>query len=148
LSKRIRLLATLSDAFGPPGDEGEVREILKKELEDDADKVTVDKLGNILFYHYGKESYPNVMLAAHMDEVGFLVTFIEQNGFLRFQTLGGITSNIMPGQRMLLRGGKSYLKGVIGTKPPHIMTEEEKKKYCARRRPLHRYRRWKRQRSE
>lgn len=127
LSRRTRLLATLSNAFGPPGDEGEVREILKKELEDHADKVTVDRLGNILFYHHGKESYPNVMLAAHMDEVGFLVTFIEQNGFLRFQTLGGITSNIMPGQPILLRGEKSYIKGVIGTKPPHIMTEEEKK---------------------
>jgi len=127
LSKPTRLLATLSNAFGPPGDEREVREILKKELEDHTDKMIVDKLGNILFYHYGKKSFPNVMLAAHMDEVGFLVTFIEENGFLRFQTLGGITSNIMPGQPVLLRREKSYHKGIIGTKPPHIMTEEEKK---------------------
>lgn len=128
LSKEIKLLATLSNAFGPPGNEQQVREILKKELEEYADEVRVDKLGNILFFHHGKEGYPNVMLAAHMDEVAFIVTFIEENGFLRFQTLGGITSNIMPGQMILLRGGKGYLKGVIGTKPPHIMTEEERKK--------------------
>jgi endoglucanase len=127
LSDEIRLLANLSNAFGPSGNEEEVREVLKKELEEYADEVRVDKLGNIFFYHHGKERYPTVMLAAHMDEVAFMVTFIEKEGFLRFQTLGGITSNIMPGQMILLRGGKSYLKGVIGTKPPHIMTEEERK---------------------
>lgn len=128
MSEKIRLLATLSNAFGPSGNEEDVREILKKELEEYADEVMVDKLGNIFFRHHGKKEYPNVMLAAHMDEVGFMVTFIEKNGFLRFQTLGGITSNLMPGQVILLRrGGKGYLKGIIGTKPPHIMTEEEKK---------------------
>ena len=128
MSEKIRLLATLSNAFGPPGNEEDVREVLKKELGEYADEVRVDKLGNIFFHHHGKKEYPNVMLAAHMDEVGFMVTFIEKNGFLRFQTLGGITSNLMPGQVILLRkGSKGYLKGIIGTKPPHIMTEEEQK---------------------
>jgi len=127
LSERTTLLATLSNAFGPPGNEVNVAEILKKELEDFADEVRVDKLGNIFFYHHGRERYPNVMLAAHMDEVGFLVTFIETTGFLRFQTLGGIPSNILPGQTILLRGEKRDFKGIIGTKPPHIMTDEEKK---------------------
>jgi len=128
LSEEIRLLATLSNAFGPPGNEEEVREILKKELGEYADEVRADKLGNIFFFHHGRKRYPNVMLAGHMDEVAFIVTFIEKDGFLRFQTLGGITSNIMPGQMILLRAGKSYLKGIIGTKPPHIMAEEEQKK--------------------
>jgi len=72
----------------------------------------VDKLGNIFFYHHGSDRNPRVMLAAHMDEVGFLVTFVDESGFLRFQTLGGITSNIMPGQRILLRGEKGYLSGL------------------------------------
>jgi putative aminopeptidase FrvX len=84
LSHEIRLLATLSNAFGPPGSEEKIREIFKKELEEYADEVRVDKLGNILFFHQGKERSPNVMLAAHMDEVAFIVTFIEENGFLRF----------------------------------------------------------------
>lgn len=128
LSEEIRLLATLSNVFGPPGNEGQVREILKRELEEYADEVRVDKLGNIFFLRHSREAYPTVMLAAHMDEVAFIVTFIEENGFLRFQTLGGITSNIMLGQTILLQGSKGYLKGIIGTKPPHIMTEEEQKK--------------------
>ena len=128
MSEEIKLLATLSNAFGPPGAEEDVREVLKKELRDYADDVKVDKLGNIFFYHHGEEGYPRVMLAAHMDEVSFIVTYIEKNGFLRFQTLGGITSNIMPGQRILLKGSRSYLKGIVGTKPPHIMKEEERKK--------------------
>lgn len=128
MSEEVRLLATLSNVFGPPGNEGAVREILKRELEEYADEVRVDKLGNIFFLHHGKETHPMVMLAAHMDEVAFIITFIEQNGFLRFQTLGGITSNIMPGQTLLLRGSKSYLKGIIGTKPPHLMNDEEQKK--------------------
>jgi len=96
LSEEIKLLEALSNAFGPPGYEEEVRELLRKELEDYADEVQVDKLGNILFYHRGKESYPKVMLAAHMDEVGLMVTFIENTGFLRFESLG-ITSNVMLG---------------------------------------------------
>jgi len=125
LPEEVKLLEKLSNAFGPSGNEAEVAEILRKELEAYADETRVDKLGNILFYHNGKEGYPKVMLAAHMDEVGFIVTFIEENGFLRFDTIGGITNIVMPGQRILLRGDKSYLKGIIGTKPPHIMTPEE-----------------------
>jgi putative aminopeptidase FrvX len=128
LPEEIRLIATLSNAFGPPGNEAEVREILKKELEQYADEVRKDKLGNIIFVHHGKDGYPNVMLAGHMDEVAFIVTFIEDNGFLRFHTLGGITSDIMLGQTILLQGEKGAVKGIIGTKPPHIMTEEERKK--------------------
>jgi len=126
--KEIELLKKLSNAFGPSGNEEDVAEILKTELEEYADETRVDKLGNIFFYHNGKEGYPKVMLSAHMDEVGFIVTFIEENGFLRFETLGGITNNILLGQRVLLKGEKGYLKGIIGTKPPHIMTLEEQNK--------------------
>jgi len=125
LPKEIELLEKLSNAFGPSGNEEDVAKILKKELEDYADDVRVDKLGNILFSHNGKDKCPKVMLSAHMDEVGFITTFIEDNGFLRFDTVGGVTNNVIPGQRILFRGEKGYLKGVVGTKPPHIMTPEE-----------------------
>jgi endoglucanase len=128
LAREIKLLEALSNAFGPSAAEEDVREILKKELKGYADETRVDKLGNVFFYHHGKKSHPKIMLSAHMDEVGFLITFIEEDGFLRFETLGGITNNIMPGQRILLRGDKGYLKGIIGTKPPHIMTPEEQNK--------------------
>jgi endoglucanase len=124
----VRLLRDLSDAFGPSGNEDQVRRILKRELEPCADKVKVDKLGNILFYHDGKEGYPKIMLSAHMDEVGVLVTFIENEGFLRFENLGGIPSNTLPGQRIIFQGEKGELKGIVGTKPPHIMTVDEQNK--------------------
>ncbi len=122
------LLRRLSNAFGPPGSEEEPREILRAELQGVADEVKVDNLGNIFFHHRGEEGCPTVMLAAHTDEVAFLITHIEEEGFLRFHTLGGITANIMPGQRILFRGKKGPLRGIVGTKPPHIMKEEEKKK--------------------
>ena len=125
MTDEIRLLEKLSNAFGPSGSEDDVADLLKKELEAYADETHVDKLGNVLFYHNGKEGSPKIMLAAHMDEIGFIVTFVEETGFLRFDTIGGITNIIMPGQRVLLRGDKGYLKGIIGTKPPHLMTVEE-----------------------
>lgn len=124
----IDLLRRLSNAFGPPGAEEEPRGIMREELEDSADEISVDKLGNIFFHKRGEEGYPRVMLAAHMDEVALLVTHIEDSGFLRFHTLGGITSHVMPGQRIIFRGRQRPIKGIIGTKPPHIMTEEERKK--------------------
>jgi len=123
--RETQLLEKLSNAFGPSGNEEDVTQILKKELTPYADETHVDKLGNILFYHKGKKGYPKIMLSAHMDEVGFIVTFIEENGFLRFDILGGITNTVIPGQRILFRGEKGYLKGIVGTKPPHIMTPEE-----------------------
>jgi putative aminopeptidase FrvX len=128
LPKEIQLLEKLSNAFGPSGNEEDVAEILKKELVPYADETRVDKLGNTLFYHKGKKGYPKIMLSAHMDEVGFIVTFIEENGFLRFDTLGGITNNVIPGQRVLFKGDKGYLKGIVGTKPPHVITPEEQNK--------------------
>jgi len=128
LAELIELLKTLSNAFGPSGNEEQVVEILRKELEQYADETKVDKLGNVLFYHHGKDGYPKVMLSAHMDEVGVMVTFVENEGFLRFETLGGITSNLMPGQRLLLKGDNGFVKGIIGTKPPHILSAEEQNK--------------------
>jgi len=128
LSDLVGLIRSLSNAYGPPGNEEEVRKILRNELEGYADDVRVDKLGNIFFSHHGEKGYPRVMLAAHMDEVALMVTFIEKNGFLRFHPVGGVTSNVLPGHTILLRGVKGDLKGVIGTKPPHLMKEEERNK--------------------
>lgn len=101
--------------------------MLKVELEGYADETHVDKLGNIMFWHRGEEGKPLVMLAAHMDEVGFLVRHIEEQGYLRLYSWG-VVPNLLPGQRLLFRGKEGDLKGVVGTKPPHIMSEEERKK--------------------
>jgi endoglucanase len=127
LTREIQLLEKLSNAFGPSGLEDEVTHILRKELEKCADETQCDKLGNVMFYHEGKKGYPKVMLSAHMDEVGFMVTYVEDSGFLRFDTWG-ITNNIMPGQRVVFKGERGFIRGIIGTKPPHIMTTDEQNK--------------------
>jgi putative aminopeptidase FrvX len=80
LSRTIELLKELSSAFGPPGNEEDVAAILKKELEELADETRIDKLGNVFFCHEGKEGNPKIMLSAHMDEIGFIVTFVEKMG--------------------------------------------------------------------
>lgn len=127
LTREIQLLEKLSNAFGPSGLENEVVHILRKELEKCADETRGDKLGNVMFYHEGKKGYPRVMLSAHMDEVGFMITYVEDSGFLRFDTWG-ITNNIMPGQRVVFKGERGFIRGIIGTKPPHIMTTDEQNK--------------------
>jgi putative aminopeptidase FrvX len=127
LTREIQLLEKLSNAFGPSGLEDEVVHILRKELEKCADVTQCDKLGNVMFYHEGKKGYPKVMLSAHMDEVGFMITYVEDSGFLRFDTWG-ITNNIMPGQRVVFKGERGFIRGIIGTKPPHIMTTDEQNK--------------------
>ncbi len=80
-----------------------------------------------MFWHRGKKGKPLIMLAAHIDEVGFLVRHIEEQGYLRLHSWG-VVPNLLPGQRLLFRGKKGDLKGIVGTKPPHIMNEEERKK--------------------
>ena len=127
MAKEIQLLEKLSNAFGPSGLEEDVVQILRNDLESFADETLVDKLGNVMFCHKGKKGYPKVMISAHMDEVGFMTTYIEDSGFLRFDTWG-ITNNILPGQRVLFKGEKGFLKGIVGTKPPHIMTPDEQNK--------------------
>ncbi|UCD96490.1 MAG: M42 family metallopeptidase [Candidatus Bathyarchaeota archaeon] len=123
-----QVLEKLSNAFGPPGQEDEVREVLRSELEDYADEVKVDRLGNILFHHHGSENNPHVMLTAHMDEVALFVTFIEDTGFLRIHPVGGIVDRILPGQPLLFQSkNNTWIKGIVGSKPPHLMTQEERK---------------------
>ena len=81
----LTLLKRLSNAYGPPGNEDEAR-VLKAELEGFADETRVDRLDNILFTHRGEKGKPLIMLAAHMDEVGFLVRYIEDMGYLRIHS--------------------------------------------------------------
>ena len=128
----LELLRRLSNAFGPSGKENDVRIILKEELESYADDVKTDVLGNILFYHYGKSNYPKIMLSAHMDEVAFMIMFIEEKGFLRFQPLGSVVPHILSGQQILIKGSKNNVKGIIGVKPPHLMGDKEQRKISKR----------------
>ena len=123
----IPLLADICEMPGAPGHEQPIRELILKSIKDLADEVTVDPLGNILAVQKGKDSSKKVMVPAHMDEIGFIVTHIDNDGFVRFHTLGGFDPKTLTSQRVLIHGKKTLL-GVMGSKPIHVMTPEERSK--------------------
>lgn len=121
----VHLLRRLSEASGVSGYEHEVRTLIRQEFARSADSVRVDPLGNVIALKrgVGSEPRPAVMLASHMDEIGLIVSELEQ-GFIRFQKVGGCDDRILPGQEVLVHG-KEKLSGVIGARPPHILAKGE-----------------------
>ena len=126
--KLVDVLETLSNACGVAGREEEVQSSMKKLLKPHVDEVKEDKLGNIIGIKKGKKDSPKVMLAAHMDEIGLMVKNITKEGFIHFTKIGGIDDRILTSQKVLVHTSKGAITGVIGSKPPHILKEEEKKK--------------------
>ncbi len=96
-----------------------------------ADEIQVDKMDNVIAIKKGKSGSPKIMLAAHMDEVGLMVKTITKDGFLQFSKMGGIDDRILPAQKVMVYTRKGQLPGIIGSKPPHIQKEEERKKILA-----------------
>ena len=122
------LLKKLSDAFGVSGFEDEIRGIVIDELRSVADEVRVDKWGNVVAVKRGSRNGAKVMWAAHMDEIGFLVRAIDDKGFLYLAPVGGWSDRVVPAQRLRIRldDGRT-IYGVVGMKPPHLLTPEEQK---------------------
>jgi tetrahedral aminopeptidase len=128
----MELLRKLCETPGISGYEERIQKIIKEELEKVTDEVKIDKLGNIIGIKKTKKAMSNslpkkVMLAAHMDEIGFMISFIDKDGFLRFAPVGGFDPRTLTAQRVVVHGVKD-IGGVIGSKPIHILEEEEKKK--------------------
>ena len=122
----VKELIALSELFGPSGCEDAVAAYIKERIEPLADDLTVDQMGNLIALRTA-EGAPRgtLMLAAHMDEVGFMITRIEESGFLRFTTVGGIDPRVLPGRHVVLENG---VRGVIGCKPIHLQKREDRKK--------------------
>jgi len=121
-------LEKLSNACGIAGREEEVRSLMRNFLKPYVDEVKEDKLGNIIGIKKGKKNAPKVMLAAHMDEIGLLVKTISKEGFIQFAKIGGIDDRILLAQKVIVYTEKGPLHGIIGSKPPHIQKEEERKR--------------------
>ncbi|MCH1627312.1 M42 family metallopeptidase [Ferdinandcohnia quinoae] len=128
LDETLTMLKDLTDAKGIPGNEREPREVMKKYITPFADEVTTDGLGSLIAKKVGKENGPKVMISGHLDEVGFMITHIDDKGFLKFQTVGGWWSQVMLAQRVTIVTSKGDVTGVIGSKPPHILSPEARKK--------------------
>ncbi|HLN88660.1 MAG TPA: M42 family metallopeptidase [Candidatus Binatia bacterium] len=124
-------LEKLSNACGVTGREEQVRNLLIQLMTPYADQIQVDKLENIIAIKKGKAKSPKIMLAAHMDEVGLMVKTITKDGFLQFTKMGGIDDRILPAQKVMVFTKKGEFPGIIGSKPPHIQKEEERKKIIA-----------------
>jgi len=124
-------LEKLSNACGIAGREEEVRNLMLKLMKPHVDRIYVDKLENVIAVKKGKKSSPKVMLAAHMDEIGLMVKTISKEGFLQFAKMGGIDDRILIAQKVIVYTSKGQLQGIIGSKPPHIQKEEERKKIVA-----------------
>ncbi len=122
-----RLLKELTEAHGVPGYEAPIRAVLRKHL-DPLGSLSQDKLGNLLCEKRGSVEAPRVMLAAHMDEIGFMVKHITKEGFLKFLPLGGWFAQVVLGQRVVVKTRQGDVVGVIGAKPPHMLTPEERNK--------------------
>jgi endoglucanase len=120
------LLERLSNAHGLSGFEGDIRDLIREELESFVDEIRVDTMGNIVATKKGDK--PSVMVAAHMDEIGLMCKYIDEKGFLRFVKIGGWFDQSLHSQRVVVHGEKGRLYGVIGAKPPHVIKEEERKK--------------------
>ncbi|MCR2821928.1 M42 family metallopeptidase [Lederbergia panacisoli] len=128
LDETLTMLKDLTDAKGIPGNEHEPREVMKKYIAPYADKIETDGLGSLIAKKTGDANGPKIMIAGHLDEVGFMITQIDKKGFLRFQTVGGWWSQVMLAQRVTIVTAKGDITGVIGSKPPHILSPEARKK--------------------
>jgi len=124
-------LEQLSNAQGVTGRESEVRDLMIRLMTPYVDEIFVDKLENVIGIKKGKEKAARIMLAAHMDEVGLMVKTITKDGFLQFVKMGGIDDRILPAQSVRVFSKKAAFPGIIGSKPPHIQKEEERKKILA-----------------
>lgn len=127
-NETLNLFKTLTELPGAPGNEHAVRKFMRQELEKYSDEVIQDNLGSIFGVKKGPDNSPRVMVAGHMDEVGFMVTQITDNGMIRFQPLGGWWNQVMLATRVDVIAGERTIPGVIGSIPPHLLSEENRKK--------------------
>ncbi|OIK12952.1 endoglucanase [Bacillus sp. OV322] len=128
LDETLTMLKDLTDAKGIPGNESEVRKVMKEYIAPFADEVTSDGLGSLIARKTGKEDGPKIAVTGHLDEVGFMITQIDDKGFLRFQPVGGWWSQVMLAQRVTIVTRNGDVTGIIGSKPPHILSAEARKK--------------------
>jgi putative aminopeptidase FrvX len=121
----LNLLKKLCETAGAPGREERVREVVIESLRPLCDEISVDAIGNLIAVRRGQGA-AKLMVSSHMDEISFLVTHIDDDGFIRFIPLGGFDAKTLTAQRVIVHGTRDLL-GVMGTKPVHLLSPEERK---------------------
>jgi endoglucanase len=125
------LLKELTETPGIPGYETPIRSLIRKYLYKYGE-LTQDKIGSVICCKQGFSDKPKIMLAGHMDEIGFMVKQITPEGFIKFLPLGGWFDQVLLGQRVIIQTHKGDVVGVIGAKPPHLLSAEEREKIVKR----------------
>lgn len=120
------LLARLTEVNGAPGQEGEVRDLIRAEIAPYAHEIKTDALGNLFAIKNPNAPGPKVMLAAHMDEVALMIVGIEGNGYLKFRPIGGVDPRVLVAKTVVV--GPKKIPGVIGSKPIHLQRPEERQR--------------------
>lgn len=126
MSINIDLLKKICEVPGAPGFEKPIRDLVLSEIKPLVDEVKIDNMGNVHAIKRGKDD-KKVMIGAHMDEIGFIVKHIDDNGFIHFHTLGGFDPKTLTAQRVIIHGKEDVI-GVMGSKPIHLMSPEERGK--------------------
>ena len=124
--KNIELVSKICSVAGAPGHEKKIRDFIIGEIKKEGLGYTLDNLGNLIVKIKGKKE-KSIMVAAHMDEIGFIVKHIDEKGFVFFHPLGGFDPKTLTSQRVVIHGIQDVL-GVMGSKPIHIMSAEDRKK--------------------
>ncbi|MCX8132137.1 MAG: M42 family metallopeptidase [Clostridia bacterium] len=125
MSFNLSILKELTELNGVSGNEDAVRDYIQKQISTYVDNITVDTMGNLIAYKKGDSSKYKVMLSAHMDEVGFMVTGYGDGGTLKFKMVGGMDERIFPGKKVFI--GDRRIPGVIGSKTIHLQEREERR---------------------
>ncbi|HHU20971.1 MAG TPA: tRNA (guanosine(46)-N7)-methyltransferase TrmB [Acholeplasma sp.] len=118
--KRMKLYEDLTNLNGPSGDEGLVKEYLLEEYKKETDEILRDGLGSVFGVKRGKKDEPVIMIAGHMDEVGGMVTRLQENGFIKFINIGGVVPHVWVSQNVVIETTKGKVKGVVASVPPHM----------------------------
>ena len=124
---QLTLLRELSEIHGAPGSEGAVRDVIAKQLKGLTD-IQTDRLGSIVCAKAGSARAPRVMLPGHMDEIGFMVSTVSKEGFIRFAPLGGWWSQVMLAQKVRIETSRGEVIGITCSVPPHILPKEDREK--------------------
>ena len=127
----LNLLKELTETSGISGYETPIRSLIRKYLEKYGE-LTQDKIGSVICRKQGTSDKPRIMLAGHMDEIGFMVKQITPEGFIKFLPLGGWFDQVLLGQRVIIQSQKGEVVGVIGAKPPHLLPADERDKVVKR----------------
>ena len=120
-------LQELLETPSPTGCEQRVAELVRTRLADVADEIRTDTMGSVQAILDGADGGPSVMLAAHMDEVGLMVTYISDEGFLSFSPVGGVDAGLLPGLRVDVHAAEGPLRGVVGRMPIHLVPADDRK---------------------